>query len=160
MKTSDETDLKMNESCQQAQEFLNAIFESASFDLRAEIEQSEGGCVLNLDGGDTSLLLNEGGELLEALQHLANQAFGRALSPGERIICDVENFRATREAELRAMARHAAERVRKTGVPFTFGPMNSNERRVIHLSLAEEADLHTESVGEGAARRLKVSPKA
>lgn len=150
----------MNESCQQAQEFLNAIFESASFDLRAAIEQSEGGCVLNLDGGDTSLLLNEGGELLEALQHLANQAFGRALSPGERIICDVENFRATREAELRAMARHAAERVRKTGVPFTFGPMNSNERRVIHLSLAEEADLHTESVGEGAARRLKVSPKA
>jgi spoIIIJ-associated protein len=160
MKTSDETDLKMNETCQQAQEFLNAIFESASFDLRAEIEKSENGCVLNLDGGDTSLLLNEGGELLEALQHLANQAFARTLPPGERIICDVENFRATREAELRAMARHAAERVRKTGVPFTFGPMNSNERRVIHLSLAEEADLHTESVGEGAARRLKVSSKA
>jgi spoIIIJ-associated protein len=149
----------MNEACQQAQEFLNAIFDSATLDLHAEIEEIESGCLLNIDGGDSSFLLNEGGELLEALQHLANQAFGRALPQGERIICDVENFRATREAELRAMARHAAERVRKTGISFTFGPMNSNERRVIHLSLAEEADLQTESVGEGSARRLKVSPK-
>jgi spoIIIJ-associated protein len=57
------------------------------------------------------------------------------------------------------MARHAANRVRSTGVPFTFGPMEANERRVIHLTLAEESDLHTESVGEGAARRLKVSLK-
>jgi spoIIIJ-associated protein len=150
----------MNEACQQAQEFLNAIFNSAHLELQAEIQDAESGCVLNFDGADTSLLLNEGGELLEALQHLANQAFGRTLPHGERIICDVENFRATREAELRAMARHAAERVRKTGLPFTFGPMNSNERRVIHLSLAEEQDLHTESIGEGAARRLKVNPQA
>ncbi|MBD0326792.1 MAG: hypothetical protein ICV68_10185, partial [Pyrinomonadaceae bacterium] len=74
-------------------------------------------------------------------------------------VCDVQNFRATREAELRAMARHAAERVRTTRTPFTFGPMNSNERRIIHTSLAEEADLHTESIGEGSARRLKVSLK-
>ena len=97
--------------------------------------------------------------MLSALDHLINQAFGRALPPGERIVCDVQNFRATREAELRAMARHAAERVRTTQTAFTFGPMNSNERRVIHLSLAEEPDLHTESIGEGNARRLKVSPK-
>jgi spoIIIJ-associated protein len=58
------------------------------------------------------------------------------------------------------MARHAAERVRTTGVAFTFGPMNANERRVIHMSLATEEDLHTESVGEGSARRLKVTRKA
>jgi spoIIIJ-associated protein len=71
----------------------------------------------------------------------------------------VQNFRATREAELRAMARHAAERVRNTRTAFTFGPMNSNERRIIHTSLAEETDLHTESIGEGNARRLKVTLK-
>jgi spoIIIJ-associated protein len=57
------------------------------------------------------------------------------------------------------MARHAAERVRSTGLPFTFGPMNAAERRIIHLSLAEEETLFTESVGEGSARRLKVSLK-
>ena len=57
------------------------------------------------------------------------------------------------------MARHAAERVRSSGVPFTFGPMNPNERRIIHLSLADDEQLHTESVGEGNDRRLKVSLK-
>lgn len=150
----------MNEACAQAQDFLNAIFDSAGFNLRASLDASESGCFLNIEGADSSLLLNEGGELLEALQHILNQAFGRVLPKDERIVCDVENFRATREAELRAMARHAAERVRATGVAFTFGPMNPNERRVIHLSLSTEEDLHTESVGEGTARRLKVSRKS
>ena len=150
----------MNEACTQAQDFLNAIFDGAKLELRASVDTAESGCFLNIEGADSSLLLNEGGELLEALQHILNQAFGRKLATDERIVCDVENFRATREAELRAMARHAAERVRSTGVPFTFGPMNPNERRVIHLALASEDDLYTESVGEGSARRLKVSRKS
>ena len=149
----------MNETCQQAQSFLNDVFRGCKLDLSAEAAEAAEGCLLELDGEDASLLRSEGGELLSALEHLLNQAFGRALPPGERIVCDVQNFRATREAELRAMARHAAERVRTTQTAFTFGPMNSNERRVIHLSLAEEPDLHTESIGEGNARRLKVSPK-
>jgi spoIIIJ-associated protein len=149
----------MNEACNQSQDFLNAVFDGAGFNLRATIRETPDGCLLNIEGADSSLLLNEGGELLEALQHLVNQIFGRTLPKGERIVCDVEDFRATREAELRAMARHAAERVRATGGVFTFGPMISNERRVIHLVLAGEADLYTESIGEGAARRLKVSLK-
>ena len=150
----------MSELCLQAQDFLNAVFAGAGFDLRARDEKSQsGGCLLDIEGDDSSLLLNESGELLEALQHLLNQAFGRSLPREERIICDIQGFRATREAELRAMARHAAERVRTTGITFTFGPMNANERRVIHLALAEDGDLHTESIGDGVSRRLKVSLK-
>ena len=147
----------MQEACTEAQDFLYTIFQSAGFDLRANMAASASGCLLNIEGDSSSLLLNEGGELLEALQHLLNQAFSRSFPPGERIVCDVENFRATREAELQAMARHAAERVRSTGLPFTFGPMNSNERRVIHLALSEDKELKTESIGEGSSRRLKVS---
>ncbi len=147
----------MKETCTQAQDFLNAIFNGTGLDLRARAEESASGCLLDIDGEDSSLLLGEGGELLEAVQHLANQSFGRAVPADARFICDAHNIRATREAELRAMARHAAERVRATGAPFTFGPMLATERRIIHLVLAEESDLHTESVGEGAARRLKVS---
>jgi spoIIIJ-associated protein len=150
----------MNDTCTEAQEFLSNVLNGIGCQLRVEVKESSGGCLLNIDGPDNTLLLSEGGELLEALQHLLNQVFGRALPKGERIVCDVDNFRATREAELRAMARHAAERVRSTGAAFTFGPMDASERRVIHLSLAEESDLHTESVGDGAARRLKVSLKA
>lgn len=149
----------MNEACAQAQDFLNAIFDGAGFNLHASAGEAASGCLLNIEGADSSLLLNEGGEFLEALQHLVNQSVGRELPKGERIVCDVDDFRATREAELRAMASYVAGLVRKTGLPYTFGPMNSNERRVIHLSLAEDDDLLTESVGEGSARRLKVTLK-
>jgi spoIIIJ-associated protein len=149
----------MNEPCQRAQTFLNEVFVGCKLDVSAKVSESSEGCLLELDGEDASLLRSEGGELLSALEHLINQAFGRDLPQGERFICDVQNFRAMREAELRAMARHAAERVRATRSAFTFGPMNSNERRIIHTSLAEEPDLNTESIGEGNARRLKVNLK-
>src|SRR5205085_12075846 len=149
----------MKEVCTEAQEFLNAVFESVGLKLHADAEDAADGCLLKIDGADSSFLMSEGGELLDSLQHLVYQAVARKLPRGERITCDAENFRSTRDAELRAMARHAAERVRKTGSAFTFGPMISNERRVIHLTLAEENDLQTESIGEGMARRLRVSLK-
>jgi spoIIIJ-associated protein len=104
-------------------------------------------------------LLNLGGELLDALQQILNQAYGRKLPKGQRIICDANNYRAARESELRAMAEHAARQVRATSAAFVFGPMEASERRVIHLSLADEQDLVTESIGEGNSRRLRVSPK-
>ena len=149
----------MMETCDKASELLNSAFEQAGFDLKAVAEESPSGCFLNIDGADTGLLLNQGGELLDAMQHLLNQAFGRALGKDQRIVCDVEGFRAGREAELRAMAVHAAQKVRSTATAFVFGPMEANERRVIHVFLANEADLHTESIGEGNARRLRVSLK-
>ncbi|MDX6613333.1 MAG: spoIIIJ-associated protein [Blastocatellia bacterium] len=149
----------MLETCNSARDLLNSVFEKAGFDLKAVAEESTTGCFLNIDGSDTGLLLNQGGELLDALQHLLNQAFGRALGKDHRIVCDVEGFRAGREAELRAMAVHAAQKVRSTAAAFVFGPMEANERRVIHVFLANEEDLHTESVGEGNARRLRVSLK-
>lgn len=150
----------MNEVFNQAQDFLNEVFAAAKFDLRAQASASESGCVLNIDGSDSPLLRSEGGELLDALEHLVNQSFARKLPAGERVICDVDSFRAVREAELRAMARHAANRVRSTGSSFIFGPMSASERRVIHLELADDEQLSTESIGEGHERRLKVSFKS
>jgi spoIIIJ-associated protein len=149
----------MKESHEQARQFLDDIFRSAGLDLHAEASEGEGVCTLDISGQDSMLLRSEGGELLDAVEHFVNQAFARGHSEGERFVCDVDGFRAMRETELRAMARHAADRVRSTGLPFFFGPMSAGERRVIHLTLADENDLLTESVGEGNARRLKVSPK-
>ena len=149
----------MNEVCQQAEQLLNSIFESARFDVRAAASESELGCTLSIEGPDCGLLSNQGGELLDALQQILNQAYGRNLPKGQRIVCDADNYRAARESELRAMADHAARQVRTTSSPFVFGPMDASERRVIHLSLAEEGDLVTESIGEGHARRLRVALK-
>ncbi len=71
----------------------------------------------------------------------------------------MHGFRATREAELQAMANLAANRVRQTGIAFTFEPMSANERRIIHLTLAESTDLFTESIGEGSDRKLRIARK-
>lgn len=150
----------MNEICTKSEQLLNSIFESAGFDVRASAAESELGCVLSIEGADSGLLLNQGGELLDALQQILNQAYGRDLPKGQRIVCDANNYRAAREAELRAMAEHAARQVRATSAAFVFGPMEASERRVIHLSLADEEDLITESIGEGNGRRLRVALRA
>ncbi|MEP6920379.1 MAG: R3H domain-containing nucleic acid-binding protein [bacterium] len=149
----------MNETYEQAAKFLQSVFEKSGLELDVSLEGDAVQCVLNLKGRDAELMQAEGADGLEAIQHLVNQAFGRSLPRGERIVCDVLGFRATRDAELRAMALHAANQVRSNGQPFTFGPMNSTERRVLHLTLADSEDLQTESIGEAADRRLKVSLK-
>ncbi len=146
-------------SCEEAGRFLESVFERTGLGLQVSIRDEPERCVLDLDGRDAELLQAEGGELLEALQHLANQTFGRSMPKGRRLVCDVHGFRATREGELRAMALHAAAQVRASGVAFTFGAMNANERRIIHVTLAESEDLLTESVGEGSDRKLRVGLK-
>ena len=148
------------ENCTNAARFLDSLFESAGLGLRVKAQENPTECLLDISGPDAELLQAESGELLLALQHLLNQVFGRTAPDGQRIACDVEGFRATREAELRAMANLAATRVRESRVPFVFGEMNASERRVIHLTLADCEDLYTESVGEGYARKLRVALKS
>jgi spoIIIJ-associated protein len=150
----------MEENCSNATRFLESLLESAGLNLHVATQESPAECLMDLSGPDAQLLQAESGELLLALQHLLNQAFARTAPDGQRIVCDVEGFRATREAELRAMANLAAARVRESRAPFVFGEMNANERRVIHLTLAACEDLYTESVGEGSARKLRVALKS
>lgn len=149
----------MKETCEKAQKFLTEILADLRFDLGVESRQTSEGCVLNLSGADLQFLLSENGEMLDAFETLLFQVYGKELEKTERFVCDADGFRQTRKAELQAMARFAAQNVRKTSKPFTFGKLNSTERRIIHLTLQSETDLITESVGEGRERRLKVSLK-
>ena len=149
----------MTEVAQQAAEFLENVFDMTGLQLQVAVKQGIAGEVLDIEGRDAELLQAQTGELLEALQHLVNQVFGRSLTGGTRLVCDVHGFRATREAELQAMAKHAANQVRQTGRAFTFEPMSANERRIIHLTLADSPDLFTESIGDGADRKLRIARK-
>ncbi len=149
----------MTETCQQAETFLTELLADLRFDLSVSSEWTDEGCVMNLSGGDVSFLLSENGEMLDAFEVLLFQAYGREFDRAHRFICDADGFRQSRKAELQAMARFAAQNVRKNGRPFTFGVLNSTERRVIHLTLQTEEDLSTESVGVGRDRRLQVSLK-
>ena len=149
----------MNEVCTKAQEFLGELVVDLGFDLKVASRETGEGCILNLSGPDSGLALSENAELLDAFEVILFQMFGRSLDRSQRIICDAEGFRQTRKSELQAMARFAGEQVRKTGRPFTFGVLNSTERRIIHVTLQQEEDLATESVGEGRDRRLQVRLK-
>ena len=146
----------MNEACEHAKEFLSGLVEDLRFDLNVTSEWNDEGCLLNLSGVDAPLALAENGELLDAFEVLLFQVYGRQLDREHRFTVDAEGFRQGRKSELNAMARFAAEQVRKNGRPFTFGILNSTERRIIHMSLQKEEDLFTESVGNGRDRRLQV----
>src|SRR4051794_139842 len=75
-----------------------------------------------------------------------------------RISFDANDYRLLRIEELRLSAVTAAEKVKRTGVPFRFNPMNSRERRVIHLALRGETAVRSESIGSGPARQVVVYP--
>jgi len=149
----------MNETCQNAEKFLSEIVADLGFDLTVTAAWTDEGCLLNLSGEDSHFALAENGELLDALEVLLFQIMGRSLDREHRFVVDADGFRQTRKAELHAMAKFAAGHVRKNSLPFTFGVLNSTERRIIHLTLQAEEDLVTESVGDGRERRLQVRLK-
>jgi len=149
----------MNEICQNAEKFLTEIVADLGFSLNVSATWTEEGCVLNLTGEDVHFALTENGEMLDAFETLLFQIYGRELDRDHRFVVDADGYRRTRKAELQAMARFAGEQARKNGRPFTFGPLNSTERRVIHLTIQTESDLTTESIGDGRERRLQVRLK-
>jgi spoIIIJ-associated protein len=149
----------MNEICKNAEQFLSELVKDFGLDLEVSARWIDDGCLLNLSGNDSGLALAENAEMLDAFETILFQAFGRGLEREHRFICDADGFRQTRKAELQAMARFAGEQVRKNGRAFTFGVLNSTERRIIHTTLQAEEDLTTESVGAGRDRRLQVSLK-
>jgi spoIIIJ-associated protein len=146
----------MTQTCENAKEFLGELISHMRFNLSVTADWTDEGCLLNLSGEDSHFALAENGELLDAFEVVLFQAFGRELDREHRFVVDAEGFRQTRKAELHAMARFAADQVRKNGRPFTFGVLNSTERRIIHMTLQKEDDLLTESVGDGRERRLQV----
>jgi len=115
--------------------------------------------LVDFAGPDSALLLDRGGELLRALELLALEMLRLPSSEHEKVCFDCQNHRSMRIQELRAAANVAAEKVRRTGTPYHFNPMSSRERRIVHLALRNEVDLHTESEGEGMRRCLVVYPK-
>ena len=149
----------MNATCENAKEFLSGLLSDMRFDMSVDAEWTEEGCHLDLHGEDAHIARAENGEMLDAFEVLLFQIYGRELEREHRFVVDADGYRSTRRNELQAMARFAANHVRKNGGPFTFGKLNGTERRVIHLTLQSEADLITESVGEGRERRLQVRIK-
>jgi spoIIIJ-associated protein len=150
-------------------ELLNNIVRLGGFRVKYRIavdppvsegaEWEKPAILVDISGPDASVFVARGGELLRALELIVVEAVGDMLDETERIVLDALGFRQARNDELAMSARVAAEKVLKTGTPYAFAPMNSRERRVVHLALRDQPELRTESEGEGPERHLIVYPK-
>ena len=114
---------------------------------------------VDIDGPDAELLLDREGEALRALEHLAAKIIGLEPEEHDRISFDALGFKAGRAADLREMAERGVRYVRERERPFSYDPMSSRERRLLHLLLKEHEDLRTESSGEGSPRFVVLYPK-
>lgn len=146
------------EDLQLVVDFTNRILSLAALELSSAAEQSDDGSRILIRGDDVALLLGHNAELLDALEYLGNRVLARASGEENRIVFDSSGYRARRERELFMMAEKAAEKVRSSRIPFTFDPMTPNERRIIHLALAGDSSVMTESQGNGENRKVTVRP--
>jgi spoIIIJ-associated protein len=136
---------------------VETVAEAAGLELDAQIDSGRETFVVRLGGRDRSFWLGGGdAEVLLAFEHLLQRIFGPELHP-RRLVLECEGYREMRDEALRAQARELAAAVRGDGRPRETPPLNSYERRIIHLAIAEEAGLTSFSVGEGGDRRVTVS---
>ncbi len=113
---------------------------------------------VELGGPDVPLLTSHNGELLRALETIAAQMLRLDQRENDLVSFDAANFKALQAQELKLQAETAAEKVRKSGIPYAFPPMNSRERRLLHLAFRSIEGVETASSGEGPARFLAVFP--
>jgi spoIIIJ-associated protein len=111
---------------------------------------------LDIQGGDVADLIGRRGENLRSLQFILSLMLNKQLKRHLRIVVDVDGYRARREELLRGMAQRFAHRVRTLRQPMQLEAMPPNERRIIHLALADDPEVLTESTGEGDARRVVI----
>ncbi len=134
---------------------------AASIVPRAEplVGQEEGAAApitLDINGDDLGILIGRRGQTLSCLQYIVRLIVGHQTEAWVPIIVDVEGYKQRRYEALRTLAWHMAEQVKAKRVPFTLEPMSAYERRVIHLALAEDPDVTTQSTGEGEARKVVI----
>lgn len=138
------------------QHLLRRMRLNATVVLRPSTPQSPP--ALDIRGDDLGLLIGRRGETLGALQFLTNLILHKRLRRRVRVMVDVGGYRLRREQALRDMAQRMAERAWRAQQPVTLEPMPPNERRIVHLALAEHPHVTTQSIGEEGERRVVIMP--
>jgi len=147
-------------------EFLDMVIGDMGLELSFEIlegqhlhpDLEDPDLLVKFSGPDTDILLGNKAEVLLALEFLTMEALRMPADHHSLLCFDCNDYRTLRIEELRLSALTAAESVKRTRRPFHFNPMNSRERRIIHLSLRNETDIRSESTGTGPFRQVVVLP--
>jgi spoIIIJ-associated protein len=159
----------LQQAAQKIAGFLSTLNKLGGFRLKYRITAGDGArdpeglegrlIYVELGGPDTQLLVQHNGELLRALEAVAAQILRLDQREHDLISFDAGNFKALRAQELKLQAETAADKVLRTGQPFAFPPMNSRERRLLHMSFRDIEGVETASSGEGMERFLVVYPQ-
>ncbi|MDH4142220.1 MAG: Jag N-terminal domain-containing protein [Chloroflexota bacterium] len=146
------------------QRILETLMGHLGFDARVEVAAGETSRLNVVAQGDDreslGALIGRKGERLSALQHLVNLMLSKEMGAWTRVLVDVEDYRGRRERQLRELAERAAARVAETGKMLQLEPMPALERRWIHLTLRDDPNVVTQSIGEEPNRRVVLVPRA
>ena len=141
-------------------DFVRRVTGAMGLDLSVGLEETPDNVRLNLSGEGADVLLRRRGETLDALQVIVNTAFRRDARGDRHYVVDALGFRQGKDAELRQMAQSLMETARTSGVPQEIGPLNPYARRIVHLVVAYDVTMSSESVGDAFLKTIIISPKA
>lgn len=159
----------LQQAAQKVANFLGSLNKLGGMRLKYRITAGDGArdpdelearvIYVELGGPDVPMVTQHNGELLRALETICAQMLRLDAREHDLVSFDAGNFKALRAQELRMSAEVAAEKVRKSGVPYAFPPTNSRERRLLHMAFRDLPGVETASSGEGQDRFLAVYPE-
>jgi len=111
---------------------------------------------LDIEGDDLGILIGRRGQTLASLQYVVRLIVAEKMKMWVPINVDVAGYKKRRYESLRGLALRLAEQVKRNQRLITLEPMPADERRIIHLALADHPDVDTESTGEGEGRKVAI----
>lgn len=147
-----------------AKELVDKIIGFLGVSAAAHIDSSPDGgddtTMVSIEGDDSGLLIGRRGETLRSFQYVVNILLAREFDEGLPVRIDVERYKETKDMSLKVLAARVADRVANSREPVTLEPMTGNDRRIIHMALADHSEVMTKSDGEGDDRKISVMPKS
>ena len=140
-------------------EFVQSVLQAMGLTLEVAVEEMPDNTRLNLSGDGADSLLRRKGEALDALQVIVNTAFRRDARGERHYVIDALGFRKDKDAELRQMARFLMEKAKTSGTPQEIGPLNPYARRLVHLTVAEDPAMESDSIGDSFLKTIVISRK-
>ncbi len=143
-----------------ARELLERVVTALGVDARVELAESDDEVVATVTGGDLGVLIGRHGQMIDALQYLANAIAHRSVGEERRrIVVDAAGYRARRSATLETLARRSAEQASAPGRRVELEPMSAVERRSGHEALKDDPEVETASEGAEPNRYVVVLPR-
>lgn len=144
-----------------ARKILETMLEHLGIPAEVEMETCDEGPCLQIRSSESERLIGRDGDRLDDLQYLVNRILHKHLEKSPRVRVDCEHFRSMREDHLRTEVLEIAERVKTTGRPFEFRPLNAYYRRIVHNVLLENAAVESHSPnGDARLKRITIRAKA